>query len=56
MLVRVHIVVPTRLTDEERELYERLLDIEGSSPPAKGAKRGKGFFQDVVDKVKESVK
>lgn len=56
MLVRVRIAVPTRLTDEERELYGRLLDIEGSSPPAKGAKRGKGFFQDVVDKVKESVK
>jgi molecular chaperone DnaJ len=56
MLVRVRIAVPTRLTDEERELYGRLLDIEGSSPPGKGAKRGKGFFQDVVDKVKESVK
>jgi len=56
MLVRVRIVVPERLTEEERELYERLLEIEGSKPSAKGAKKGKGFFQDVVDKVKESVK
>ncbi|NLZ30503.1 MAG: molecular chaperone DnaJ [Methanomicrobiales archaeon] len=56
MLVRVRIAVPTRLTDEERELYGRLLDLEGSKPPVKGAKKGKGFFQDVVDKVKESVK
>jgi len=56
MLVRVHIVVPTRLSDEERELYRRLLEIEGNKPSAKGAKKGKGFFQDVVDKMKETVK
>ena len=56
MLVRVRIVVPDHLTDEERELYERLLDIEGKKPSTRGARKGKGFFQDVVDKVKESVK
>ena len=56
MLVRVRIVVPERLTEEERELYRRLLELEGSKPSAKAAKKGKGFFQDVVDKVKESVK
>ena len=56
MLVRVRIVVPERLTEEERELYLRLLEIEGHKPSAKGAKKGKGFFQDVVDKMKESVK
>lgn len=56
MLVRVRIAVPTRLTDEEQELYSRLLEIEGNKPSTKSGKRGKGFFQDVVDKVKESVK
>ncbi|NLA38028.1 MAG: molecular chaperone DnaJ [Methanomicrobiales archaeon] len=56
MLVRVRIVVPDRLTDEERDLYARLLEIEGKRPPPKGAKKGKSFFQDVVDKVKETVK
>ena len=56
MLVRVRIVVPERLTEEERELYGRLLELEGKKPSAKGAKKGKGFFQDVVDKMKESVK
>ncbi|MDV2481984.1 molecular chaperone DnaJ [Methanoculleus sp. Wushi-C6] len=56
MVVRVRIVVPGRLTDEERELYTRLLELEGKKPSAKGAKKGKGFFQDVVDKMKESVK
>ncbi len=56
MLVRVRIVVPDRLTDEERELYTRLLEMEGKKPSSKGSKKGKGFFQDVVDKVKESVK
>jgi molecular chaperone DnaJ len=54
MLVRVRIVVPTRLTDEARELYGRLLEMEGKKPSAK--KGSKGFFQDVVDKVKETVK
>ncbi len=53
MLVRVRIVVPDRLTEEERELYGRLLEMEGKKP---SAKKGKGFFQDVVDKVKETVK
>ena len=52
MLVRL--VVPDRLTDEERELYTRLLEIEGKKTSAKGAK--KGFFQDIADKGKESVK
>jgi len=56
MLVRVHIVTPERLTEEERELYRRLLELEGSKPSTKAAKKGKGFFQDVVDKMKESVK
>jgi molecular chaperone DnaJ len=32
---------------------ERLLDIEGHKP---SAKKGKGFFQDVVDNMRESVK
>ena len=56
MPVRVRIVMPDRLSEEEREPYEPLLDIEGRKASAKGAKKGKGFFQDVVDKVKESVK
>ncbi len=55
LLVRVKIVVPTHLTSEQRELYRRLLEIEGGVHPQ--SRRRKGFFfQDVVDKVKESVK
>ncbi|HRD25775.1 MAG: molecular chaperone DnaJ [Methanoculleus sp.] len=57
LLVRVRIVIPERLTDEERELYERLLEVEGHKPSSvKGAKKGKGFFHDVVDRMKETVK
>ncbi|MDD3932433.1 molecular chaperone DnaJ [Methanoculleus sp. UBA303] len=56
MLVRVRIVVPKHLKEEERELYMRLLEMEGKKPSSKGSKKGKGFFQDVVDKVKETVK
>jgi molecular chaperone DnaJ len=52
LLVRVHIITPKRLTEEQRELYEKLLEIEGK----KTASSSRGFFQDVVDKVKESVK
>jgi molecular chaperone DnaJ len=40
LLVRVRIVVPKRVTDEERDLYERILDLEGK----KAADTKKGFF------------
>ncbi|TAJ43919.1 molecular chaperone DnaJ [Methanofollis fontis] len=46
LLVRVRIVVPKSLSDEEKELYERLLEIEKKKGPGK-----KGFFKDFVDKV-----
>jgi molecular chaperone DnaJ len=54
MLVRVHIVVPDHLSAEQREIYERLMEMEGKKPSQKSAK--KGFFHDVVDKMKETVK
>ena len=53
MPVRVWSVGLTRLADEERELYTRLLEKEGHKP---STKKGKGFFQDVANKVKKSVK
>ena len=46
LLVRVRIVVPKSLSDEERELYQKLLEIENKKGPGK-----KGFFKDFVDKV-----
>lgn len=52
LLVRVKIVIPKRLNDEQRELYEKILKLEGH----KVGDSGKGFFHDVMDKVKESVK
>jgi molecular chaperone DnaJ len=52
LLVRVQIVIPKRLNDEQRELYEKILKLEGH----KVGESGKGFFHDVMDKVKESVK
>ncbi len=52
LLVRVHVTTPKHLSGEQRELYERLLEIEGKKPgPDK-----KGFLHDFVDKVKESTK
>jgi molecular chaperone DnaJ len=52
LLVRVKIVIPKRLTDEQRELYAKILKLEGH----KVGETSKGFFHDVMDKVKESVK
>ncbi|NVO65778.1 molecular chaperone DnaJ [Methanofollis tationis] len=46
LLVRVRIVVPKSLSDEEKELYQKLLEIENKKGPGK-----KGFFKDFVDKV-----
>lgn len=46
LLVRVRVVVPKSLSDEERDLYQRLLEVEKKKSPGK-----KGFFKDFVDKV-----
>lgn len=40
LLVRVRIVIPRHLSPEERELYERILDLEGKKAP----EGKKGFF------------
>lgn len=53
LIARVGIVIPGSLSAEQRELYEKLLEIEGKRPQKS---HKKGFFQDVVDKVKETVK
>jgi len=50
LLVRVRIVIPKRLSDEQRALYEKLLELEGKKPGPK-----KGFLKDMVGKVKESL-
>ena len=47
LLVRVRIVVPRHLSDEERDLWTRLLEIGGSTPP-QDEKKG-GFFSDLSD-------
>lgn len=45
LLVRLHVIIPTKLSPEERELYERLGAVTGEKPP----KMGKGFFEKVRD-------
>ncbi len=55
LLVRVKVVIPRRLSEEQQELYAKLMELEGSRPGDAAAHK-KGFFQDVMDKVKESVK
>jgi molecular chaperone DnaJ len=52
LIIRVEIVIPRHLSPEQRELYESLLKMEGQHPVT----GKKGFFQDVVDKVKDSVR
>ena len=48
LLVRTKIIIPKHLSGEEKDLYKKILDIEGHSK-----KEGsKGFFQDLKDKMK----
>ncbi|WOF16579.1 molecular chaperone DnaJ [Methanoplanus sp. FWC-SCC4] len=54
LLVRIKIEIPKQLNDEEKELYERLVEIEAAKK-GKGGKKS-GFFQDVVGKMKDSMK
>ena len=46
--VRVKVAVPKHLTDEERELYHRLLELEGKKVP-----EGGGFFKDFMGKKRK---
>ena len=48
LLVRVRIVVPRRLSDEEREHYARLLELEGKAGPHAEKKSG-GILSDISD-------
>ena len=48
LLVRVRIVVPRRLSDEEREHYARLLELEGKAGPHTEKKSG-GILSDISD-------
>ena len=44
-LIRVVVVIPTKLTAEQRALYESLAEATGEKPP----KFAKGFFEKVRD-------
>jgi len=50
LLVRVKIVVPKRLTEEEKELYAKIIELESQKKSSK-----MGFFKDVINKVKDNV-
>jgi molecular chaperone DnaJ len=46
--VRIRLAVPKQLSDEERELYHRLLQLEGKKAP-----ESRGFFKDFMGKKKD---
>jgi molecular chaperone DnaJ len=48
LLVRVRIAVPRRLSDEERELYSRILELEGHAG-SPDEKKGGGILSDLSD-------
>lgn len=48
LLVRIHIQVPKHLSQREKEIYEELLSMEGHL----SSQGKKGFFQDVMDKIR----
>ena len=49
MVVRVTVVVPEQLTDEQRDLLLRLAETMGTPVLPRG--RGKGFFERIRDAV-----
>jgi molecular chaperone DnaJ len=51
LLVRVRIVIPKQLSEEEKGLYRQILEIEGKKGPR--SEKKKGFIQDIMDKVKD---
>jgi len=54
LLVRVKIEIPKNLSNEEKELYMRIVEIEIQKKEKNDKKSG--FFQDVVGKMKDSIK
>lgn len=50
LLVRVKIVIPKRLTEEEKELYTKIIELESQKNSSK-----KRFFKDVINKVKDNL-
>ncbi|MFA5397019.1 MAG: molecular chaperone DnaJ, partial [Methanogenium sp.] len=49
LLVRIKIAIPKRLNAQEKELYEKILELEGKKESGAGSK---GFFKDLKDKMK----
>ena len=49
LLVRMKIVIPKHPGSQEKELYEKILELEGNRESGQGSK---GFFQDLKDKMK----
>ena len=48
LLVRTKIVIPKHLSGEEKDLYKKILDLEGHARK----EESKGFFKDLKDKMK----
>lgn len=54
LLVRVRIAVPRRLSDEEREHYARILELEGKAGPS-GEKKGGGILSDIASDISDLI-
>ena len=52
LLVRVRIAVPRRLSDEERELYQQILELEGHARPSE-EKKGGGILSDIASDISD---
>ncbi len=48
LIAHAKILIPTKISDQERELYQSIAEIEGSNVN----KKEKGFFQKVLDDLK----
>ena len=52
LLVRVRIAVPRRLSDDEREFYQRILEIEGHARSS-DEKKGGGILSDIASDISD---
>jgi molecular chaperone DnaJ len=48
LLVEVEVVIPKHVSGELKELYERILELEGKKKPASPGNEKKGFFESIL--------
>jgi molecular chaperone DnaJ len=48
LLVEIEVVIPKHVTGEQRELYEKILELEGKKKVTNAGNEKKGFFESIL--------